>query len=83
MAPDLCLEKRRLFYLVPKPGDFRFSMILGDRAIALLKQGALVDKILPLLKDAKRYAEGTAFIFDRKTFDPEIVIALLEAKLAF
>jgi hypothetical protein len=76
------LKKRRLFYLVPKRGDFRFSMVLGDKAIAQLKQGGFAARIQLLLKDAKRYPEGTAFIFDRKSFDPEIVIALLEAKIA-
>ncbi len=76
------LKKRRLFYLTPKPGDFRFAMILGDKAIASLKRGAFAKQFQPLLKDAKRYAEGTAFVFDRKSFDPEIAIALLEAKIA-
>jgi hypothetical protein len=76
------LKKRRLFYLVPKSRDFRFSMILGDKALALHAHGEFASRIKVLLKDAKRYPEGTAFIFDRKSFDPEIVIALLKAKLA-
>lgn len=76
------LKKRRLFYLVPKRGDFRFSMVLGDKAIARLKQGDFADQFQPLLKGARRYAEGTAFIFDRKSFAPPLVIALLEAKMA-
>jgi hypothetical protein len=75
------LKKRRLFYLVPKPGDFRFSMILGGKAIALVRKGPTEARVQPLLEHAKRYPEGTAFIFDRKSFDAEIVIALLEAKL--
>ena len=76
------LKKRRLFYLTPKEDDFRFAMVLGDKAIAQLRQGPLAARIDPLLKNAKRYPEGTAFIFDRKSFDPQIAIALLEAKIA-
>ena len=76
------LKKRRLFYLTPKPGDFRFAMVLGDKAVARLQQGAFAAQFQPLLKDARRYAEGTAFIFERRTFAPPLVIALLEAKLA-
>jgi hypothetical protein len=76
------LKKRRLFYLTPKQGDFRFAMILGDKAIVRLRQGPLAAQIQPLLKNAKRYPEGTAFIFDAKSFKPELIITLLEAKLA-
>jgi hypothetical protein len=77
----LLLKKRRLLYLVPKRGDFRFSMILGDKAIALLRLGPVGPKVESLLKKAKRYPEGTAFTFERKSFDPETAIALLEAKI--
>jgi hypothetical protein len=35
-----------------------------------------------LLKEAKRYPEGTAFSFNGQTLDVEVVVALLEAKLA-
>jgi len=76
------LKKRRLFYLAPKSGDFRFAMILGDRAIDRVRQGAAAGSFEGLLRDAKRYGEGTAFIFDARSFDPPLVTALLEAKLA-
>jgi len=76
------LKKRRLFYLTPMPGDFRFAVVLGDKAIALLRQGAFADQLAPLLDRARRYGEGTAFIFDRKSFDPPLAIALLQAKIA-
>ncbi len=76
------LKKRRLFYLMPKRRDFRFSMVLGDKAIVMLQQGPLAPQIQPLVAKARHYAEGTAFVFDRKSFDPEIAIALLEAKIA-
>jgi len=76
------LKKRRLFYLVPKPSDFRFSMILGDKALTQLARGPDAARVRALLKTARRYPEGTAFILDRQSFEPDLVIALLEAKLA-
>ena len=76
------LKQRRLFYLTPKPGDFRFALILGDRAIERVQRGPLADEMQGLLRDARRYGEGTAFIFAAKPFNPTLVIALLEAKLA-
>jgi len=76
------LKQRRLFYLVPKRRDFRFSLLLGDKAIAALQAGPLAKAMPVLLKGAKRYPEGTAFSFDRETLDPALAAALLEAKIA-
>jgi hypothetical protein len=76
------LNKRRLFYLIPKSGDYYLSLILGDKALALLKQGAFAAEVGLLLKDAKRYPEGTAFRFERKAFNPRLVLALLAAKIS-
>ncbi len=51
------LKKRRLFYLIPKRGDFRLMTILGGKAIASLKNGPHASRIESLLKTAKRYPE--------------------------
>jgi hypothetical protein len=75
-------KKRRIFYLVPIRGDFRLSLIMGDKAIAALQAGPCAKQIIALLKEAKRYPEGTAFSFNGQTLDVEVVVALLEAKLA-
>jgi hypothetical protein len=76
------LQKRRLFYLVPKRGGFRVSLILGGKAIAALKAGPHAARIVGLLTTAKRYPEGTAFTFDEQRCDPGLVAALIAAKLA-
>ncbi len=76
------LKKRRLFYLVPKRGNFSLMLILGRKAIAALEAGPHAREIAALLKTAKRYPEGTAFSFDRTSCDPSLVAALLDAKLA-
>ena len=77
-----CLKKRRLFYLLPKRGDFRLSLILGAKAIALLKQGPCAKRTVELLQNASRYPEGTAFLFDRATAKPGLLAAFIAAKIA-
>lgn len=75
-------KTRRLFYLIPTRGDFRLSLLLGDKAIAALEAGPCAKKMPALLKTAKRYPEGTAFSFTGATLGVEVTVALLEAKLA-
>jgi hypothetical protein len=78
----LLLKKRRLLYLVPKRGDFRVSLILGGKAIAELQAGPYARQTTRLLKTARRYPEGTAFSFDRRTLEPALLAAMLTAKIA-
>lgn len=77
------LKKRRLFYFAPKRADFRVNLVLGDRAIVSLAGTAAGHQAAKLVKTAPRYPEGTLFSFDRQSLDPELVIALIEAKLRF
>jgi hypothetical protein len=75
-------KKRRIFYLIPACDDFRLSMILGDTAISALETGPCARKMPALLKEAKRYPEGTAFNFTSGTLDVAVALAFLEAKIA-
>lgn len=77
----LVWKKRRLFYLMPKAGAFRLSLIIGDKAIARLKRGEFAADLERLLPSAKRYPEGTAFSFD-ETVNPALVAAFVLAKFA-
>ena len=76
-------KKRRLFYLIPSRGDFRLSLILGDKAIAGLQAGPCAKQVPALLNEAKRYPEGTAFSFNGQTLNVDLVVAFLEAKIAY
>jgi len=76
------LKKRRLVYLIPKRDDFRLSMILGGKALALLKAGPFGQRTAALLKTAQRYPEGTLFTLDRRAFAADLPAALVIAKLA-
>jgi hypothetical protein len=75
-------KKRRLFYLVPVRDGFRLSLIIGDKAIAALQAGARAKQIPGLLKEAKRYPEGTAFSFNGQTLNVDLAVAFLEAKIS-
>ncbi len=75
-------EARRLFYLVPVRGDFRLSLIVGDKAIAEVRNGPVGTRLKAALTTAQRYPEGTAFSFNRATLDAELMLALLQAKIA-
>lgn len=76
------IRERRLFYFIPKHGDFRLNILLGNRAVMSLEAGPFAKRVATLLKHAKHYPEGSVFSFDRRTLDPELTIALLRAKLS-
>ena len=75
-------RQRRVYYFIPKYDDFLLNLIIGPRAIMSLVGGAHSAHIAMLLKNAKHFPEGTLFSFDGKSFDPELVIALCQAKLS-
>lgn len=76
------LKKRRLFYFLPRRDDFRLSLILGGKAVALLQQGPFRSQVDALLKTSPRYPEGTGFTFDAQAFAPDLVGAMVAAKIA-
>lgn len=76
------LKKRRLFYFLPRRDDFRLSLILGGKAVALLQAGPFRPQVDALLLTAPRYPEGTAFTFDAQTFAPDLVGAMVAARIA-
>ena len=75
------MKKRRLFYLVPKDNDFTFSVILGGKAVDKIKQGDFPDYIIDILKNAKKYPEGTPCAFDKNNFNARDVIEVLKVKI--
>lgn len=76
------LKRRRVLYLVPQRGNFRLSVIVGGNAVDDLRAGPHAAAVGRLLEAAPRYPEGTVFCFDRHTLEPELALAVIEAKLA-
>jgi hypothetical protein len=75
------LKKRRLLYVVPKRGDVRLSLIVGDKAIDEVKASAVSREFVPVLAAAKRYPEGTGFTFEGESWNRKLVVELLRAKI--
>ena len=76
------LKKRNIVYLVPRSGFFMAAFALGDRAVAAARASDLPPRILKIIAEAKRYAEGTAVRIEVKTpEDLEIVKKLVKIKI--
>lgn len=75
------LKKRRLYYLTPRRGDFTVTLVLGGKALALVKQGPCAARVPALLRAAKAVPEGTVFYLDHRMLDPAMMAVLLAAKM--
>ena len=74
-------KERVIVYLVPAIGCFMASFILGDKALAALKQMDLSPAARRLINEGKRYAEGTAVRIEiRSEEDVALVKKLAAAK---
>lgn len=56
----LKVKARNIMYLGPCVGRFRVAFVLGEKAIAAARQKALPEPLLQLIKEGKKYPEGTA-----------------------
>ncbi len=78
----LQLKKRNIVYLSPGPGCFLASFALGENALAAAWKSTLPGNVLKIIKEAKRYAEGTAVRFEvRESDDVDVVKALAKIKI--
>ena len=79
----LTQKKRTVLYLIPQDRAFLVGVVLGDRALGLLRRDAIGAGTRDLIDEAKRYAEGTGFRIPvasvEQCSDVEVVI---EAKMA-
>ena len=54
-------KKRTILYLIPQQGAFLVGVVLGDRALTLLRRHDLSAPTRALIDQAPRYGEGTGF----------------------
>lgn len=73
----LQLKKRNIVYLGPREGWFLAAFALGDKAVAVARKSDLPDRILKLIADARRYAEGTAVRIEVRNSDDARIVKLL------
>lgn len=82
-ALRLLRGKRAIVYLSPGQGGFTASFALGGRAMEATHAAALPAKIMRVIREAPKYAEGTAVRIDVKTArDVPAVCKLAAIKLA-
>jgi hypothetical protein len=75
-------EQRTILYLSPSRGSFMASFALGDKAIQAARQSTLPQRVVRIIDEAKRYAEGTALrIHVSRAEDIEVIKKLAKAKL--
>ena len=76
-------EQRNIVYLSPCQGCFRVSFALGDKAVQAARQSKLPPRVIKIINEAKRYAEGTGVRLEVKTpKDLAAVKTLAAIKLA-
>jgi len=78
----ICLKKkRRLFYLLPRYRDFSFRMVFGDKAVEQIKKGRFPKLVIGMIREAKRYPEGTLCEFDKSNYEVDVALDLLRIKI--
>ena len=73
----LKLKKRNILYLSPCRGCFRASFALGDKAIAAARESGLPDRVMRIINESKRYAEGTGVRIDVNGPDDIVIVRKL------
>jgi Protein of unknown function (DUF3788) len=73
---------RNVVYFSPLHGFFRASFALGDKAVKAALESGLPASAIKIIKEAKRYAEGTAVRIEvNGQKDVEVVKKLVVVKL--
>jgi 3-methyladenine DNA glycosylase Mpg len=76
-------KKRNIVYLSPGHGYFLASFALGDKAMEVARKTDFPKPVIQLIRNAKRYAEGSAIRIEVRTVaDIDTVKKLTAIKLA-
>jgi len=79
----LKVKNRNIIYLCPCKSCFFVSFALGDKAVKEALQSKFPPRVIKIIKEAKRYAEGTGVRLEiKKTEDIDIAKKLAAIKLA-
>jgi hypothetical protein len=79
----LKVKDRNIVHLSPCRGCFHMAMILGDKAIAAARQGKPSKSVLNLIKEGKKYPEGTAVRIEPvRAKNIPTIVSLAKIKLA-
>ena len=76
-------KKRVVLYLIPQINAFLVGIVLGDRALTLIRRDDLGPGVLSLIDEAPRYGEGTGFrIPVASAGDIPDIEVIIEAKMS-
>lgn len=76
-------KERIVVYLAPQVGYFIASFALGEKAVEVARASRLPPKVMNVIEEAKRYAEGRAVRLDvRSASDLEGVLRVAKVKIA-
>jgi len=74
--------KKRLFYLFPANGDFLLKLVFNDRALEEIRGENFPKYIGAMIREAKKYSEGTLCEFTRKNLKVATMLELLRIKIS-
>ena len=73
---------RTILYMTPCANAFRVAFVLGDKAVKVALQSKLPANVLKIVREGKRYPEGTAVRMDMKeTSELPALLTLAAIKL--
>ena len=76
-------KRRTILYLIPQERSFLVGLVLGDRALSLLRRDELTSGVLGIIDEAPRYGEGTGFrIPVTSRADCSAIETIVSAKMA-
>ncbi len=79
----LKLKKRTILYMGPYSDGFRVALIFGEKALDAIRKSKFPVRILTLIDEAPKYAEGTGIRLDvKKAADLPIIKRLAAIKVA-
>ena len=83
-ALRLKVKKRNIVYLSPYSGSFGVSFALGDQAVDAARHSTLPKRVIKLVEEGKRYAEGTAVRMEVTSVkDLDAIITFASIKLRY
>jgi hypothetical protein len=78
----LKLKKRTILHLGPRLKHFTVAIILGEKAVAALRESDLAPEVISMVDQSKRYTEGRVIRFEiRSKRETAVVEALAKFKM--
>ncbi len=71
--------ERNIVYLAPMDGCFMASFALGEKALEAARNSGLPARLVKIINEAKRYAEGTAVRIEVRTAEDVAAVRKLVA----